>query len=152
MAAEPDFTLYDRYGRLAALIEVKAKHGASSRWAAEFRRNLQDFQAFQHAPFFLMVTPDRVYLWKEGPTAPGAESKPVSPDYEIDAKSLFQPYLKGTRQKLEDISGPSFELIVMSWLRDLILQLPDSPSWEQLRESGLYEAAKDGRITFPAAA
>jgi hypothetical protein len=41
---------------------------------------------------------------------------------------------------------------VMSWLRDLTLHLPDIPLREQLEASGLSEVAKDGRITFPAAA
>ena len=150
MATKPDFTLYDRYGRLAAVIEVKAKRSATSRWAAEFHRNLQDYDAFRHAPLFLLVTPDRVYLWREAPE--GTESSLVPPDFELDAKSLFQPYLQGTRVKLEEISGPAFELIVMSWLRDLTLHLPDIPLREQLEASGLSEVAKDGRITFPAAA
>lgn len=150
MATKPDFTLYDRYGRLAAVIEVKAKRSTTSRWAAEFRRNLRDYDAFQHAPFFLIVTPDRVYLWREAPE--GAESSLVPPDCELDAKSLFQPYLQGTRVKLEEISAPALELIVMSWLRDLTLHLPDIPLREQLAASGLSEVAKDGRITFPAAA
>jgi hypothetical protein len=152
MAAEPDFTLYDRYGRLAAALEVKAKRGTTSRWAAEFRRNLRAYEAFRYAPFFLIVTPDRVYLWKEAPAASGPESSLVSPSFEIDAKPLFEPYLKGTRLKLEEISGPAFELVVMSWLGDLILQLPEVPLQEQLEDSGFSEAAKDGRLTYPAAA
>jgi hypothetical protein len=152
MAAEPDFTLYDRYGRLAAAIKVRNKRGTSSEWAAEFRKNLLGHDAFRYAPFFLLVTPDRVYLWKEGPRPAGGDSSPAPPDCEIDAKPLFQPYLEGTRVKLEDISSPAFELVLMSWLRDLILQLPDVPLQEQLRDSGLAATAKDGRITYPAAA
>lgn len=155
MATKPDFTLYDRYSRLVAAIVVKAKKGATRQWAEEFRRNLQVYEAFRYAPFFLIVTPDRVYLWKEAAAAAGAEPFLVPPGIELDAQPLFEPYLKGTRLKLEEISGPAFELIVMSWLRDLILQLPDAPWRDQLAQleaSGLPEAAKDGRITYPVAA
>ncbi|HEX6903769.1 MAG TPA: hypothetical protein VF789_28925 [Thermoanaerobaculia bacterium] len=151
MANEPDFTLYDRYGRLTAVVEVKAKRGTSSAWAAEFRRNLLEYDAFRYAPFFLFVTPDRLYLWKDG-HGNDAKADPVPPDYELDAYPLFAPYLEKTDLKLEQITSEAFELIVMSWLRDLMLQLRDIPSQAQLEDSGLSEAAKDGRITYPAAA
>jgi serine/threonine protein kinase len=95
---------------------------------------------------------DRVYLWKESPRTVEVESSPIPPDYEMDARPLFQPYLKGTRQKLEEISRPAFELIVMSWLRDLIRQLPETLLLEPLEDAGLTELARDGRIIYPAAA
>ena len=151
MATQPDFVLYDRYGRLAAVIEIKAKRGTSSRWAAEFRRNLLAYEAFRYAPLFLLVTPDRLYLWKSG-VPKDADVAPVSPDYAIDAKPLFERYLQGAGVRLEEISGPAFELIVMSWLEDLIHQWPEAPRNVQLAGSGLDEAAKNGRIAYPAAA
>jgi hypothetical protein len=152
MATRPDFVLYDRHGRLAAIVEIKAKRGTSSRWAAEYRRNLLAYEAFQHAPFFLLITPDRLYLWKEAPRTAGAESLPIPPDLALDAKSLFRRYLERTGLKMEAVSGQAFELIVMSWLGDLILQLPDAIRQAELEDSGLPQAAKDGRIAYPAAA
>ncbi len=152
MATEPDFTLYDRYGRLAAVFEVRAKRGTTSEWAAELRHNLLSYEAFRYAPFFLLLTPDQVYLWKESPKAVEKESSPLPPDCEIDAKPLFQPYLKGTHQELEEISLPAFELVLMSWLRDLTLQLPEAFLLEPLEDTGLTELARDGRITYPTAA
>jgi hypothetical protein len=152
MATRPDFVLFDRHDHLAAIVEVKAKRGTSSRWAAEFRRNLLAHEAFRQAPFFLLITPDKVYLWKETPKAAGAESSPIPPDYELDAKPIFGRYLKSAGLKPEDISSNAFELIVMSWLGDLILQLPDATQQPEIEDSGLLQAAKDGRITFPAAA
>src|SRR4051794_12382817 len=35
MATQPDFFLYDRIGRLAAVIEVRNRRRTSSQWAAE---------------------------------------------------------------------------------------------------------------------
>ncbi len=151
MAVRPDFTLYDRHGRLAAIIEAKTKLGTSSRWAAEFRQNLLAHEAFRHAPFFLLVTPERLYLWEESLRAEGAEPNLVPPDHEIDARPLFKRYLERTELNLEDVSGQTFELIVMSWLGDLILQLPNVSRQEELEASGLPQLAKDGRI-YPAAA
>jgi hypothetical protein len=152
MATRPDFVLYDRHGRLAAIVEVKAKRGTSNSWAAEFRRNLLAHEAFRQAPYFLLVTPEKLYLWRESSRISGAESSPVPPDYELDAKSLFRRYLERAGLKPEDVSGQAFELIVMSWLGDLILQLPDVLREPDLEDSGLPQAAKDGRIAYPAAA
>jgi hypothetical protein len=153
MATQPDFFLYDRIGRLAAVIEISAKRGTSSEWAAEFRRNiLAYFEAFRGAPLFLLVTPDRLYLWKDAPTDLEDESPPVPPDYEVDGGPLFSRYLERTRLKLEEISRPAFELIVMSWLGDLIRQTPDVLGIDGLEDSGLPEAARDGRLAEPVAA
>jgi hypothetical protein len=149
MAAQPDFILYDRHGRLAAVIEANATRGTSSRWAAEFRRNLLAYDAFRYAPFFLLVTPDRLYLWKENLKSAEPPSL-IPPDHELDADPFFRPFL--SRVGREDVSRASFGLIVMSWLGDLILQLPGIPWQSELEESGLLQAVKDGRIVYPAAA
>jgi hypothetical protein len=153
MSTQPDFFLYDRIGRLAAVVEVSAKRGTTSEWAAEFRRNiLAHFETFRGAALFLLVTPDRLYLWKDAPTELEDESPPVPPDYEVDGRLLFSRYLEQTRMKLEEISRPAFELVVMSWLGDLIRQTPDALGLYGLEGSGLSEAAKNGRIVDPVAA
>src|SRR4051794_38094724 len=152
MATQPDFFLYDRIGRLAAVIEISAKRGTSSEWAAEFRRNiLAYFEAFRGAPLFLLVTPDRLYLWKNAPTDLDDESPPVPPDYEVNGRLLFSRYFEQMGRRLEEVSRPTFELIVMSWLGDLIRQTPGILGTE-LEGSGLSEAAKNGRIVDPVAA
>jgi hypothetical protein len=153
MATQPDFFLYDRIGRLAAVIEVSAKRGTSSEWAAEFRRNiLAHFESFRGAPLFLLVTPDRLYLWKDAPTDLDDESPPVPPDYEVDGGLLFSRYLERTTRKLEKVSRSTFELVVLSWLGDLIRQTPDVLGVQELESSGLSEAARNGRIFDPVAA
>ena len=155
MATTPDFFLYDRIGRLAAVVEVRNTHGMSSEWAAELRRNLlAHFEAYRGAPIFVLVTPERIYLWKDAPTDLEEESPPAPPDYEVDASPLFDPYLEQTRLKLrlEDISRPAFELIVISWLGDLIRQAPKAYGAGGLKDSGLAEATRNGRIAEPVAA
>jgi hypothetical protein len=153
MATQPDFFLYDRIGRLVAVIQISARQRTSGEWAAEFRRNIiAHFEAFRGAPFYLLVTPGRLYLWKDALTDLEDESPPVPPDLEVDGRLLFSRYLERTRVKLEEISRPAFELVVMSWLGDLIRQTPDVLSIQGLEGSGLSEAAKNGRIFDPVAA
>jgi hypothetical protein len=155
MATRPDFFLYDRIGRLAAVVEVKNRRGTSSQWAAELRRDLlAHFETFRGAPIFVLVTPDRVYLWKNAPTDLQEDTPPAPPDYEVDAVQVFGPYLErpSRRLSLEEISRPALELVVMSWLGDLIRQTPEARGSGGLEGSGLREAARDGRIADPLAA
>ncbi len=150
MASQPDFFLYDRIGRLAAVIEVRNRRGTSSQWAAELRRNLlAHFETYRGAPFFLLATPDRLYIWKDAATDLAEDSAPVLPDYEVNAKPLFSRYLEGSGRKLEEIHGPTFELVVLSWLGDLTRE---ARGFGELETSGLRDAAQDGRIADPVAA
>ena len=142
MSNKPDFVIYDRDGRLAVAVGVKARRVTSSRWAAEMRHSLVTLEGpspFRGAPFLVLAALDRVYIWKE----PHAADEPVPADHELDAELVFAPFL-GSRP-LREIGREAFELVVMSWLNDLVLQAPGAPS-VRLEGSGLLEAAKDGRI------
>lgn len=142
MSTRPDFVIYDRDGRLAVAVGVKARRVTSSDWAAELRHNILTLGGpgpFRGAHFLILAALDKVYIWKE----PHVADEPVPADYELDAELVFAPYL-GSRP-LREIGRDAFELIVMSWLNDLVLQAPGTPS-VRLEGSGLLEATKDGRI------
>jgi hypothetical protein len=144
MSTKPDFVIYDRDGRLAVAVGVKARRVTSSRWAAEMRHSLVTLSGpgpFRGASFVILAALDRVYIWKETRAA----DEPVPADYELNAELVFAPYLGNTRWRLEEIGRDAFELVVMSWLNDLILQAPGSPH-VRLEGSGILEATKDGRI------
>ena len=57
------------------VFEVKAKHHTTPQWAAEFRRNLLRREEFRPTQYFSIVTPDRLYLWRE----PKPETEVVLP-------------------------------------------------------------------------
>lgn len=144
--AQPDFTLYDRIGRRKVVVEVKSKRGTSEQWAAEFRRNLlAAHEEFQDADFFVIATPDRVYLWRERAEAPSA----VRPDYVLDG-SVFRPYTS----HLDEMNGDGFLLVVMSWLSDLMRprDAGDLAEGDRLSQSGLLESVRNGKLTYPTAA
>lgn len=153
MSTKPDFIIYDRDGQRVAIVDVRNTRGTSAGWAAQLRRNLQDFEpSVWRAPFFLIATPERVYVWKEAWREPAPDSKPLPPYLELDGGTLFRPYLEKTRSRLEDLSGPGFELVVMSWLQDLVHPIPGLYPHAAQNTRDLGEAVKDGRIDFPAAA
>jgi len=151
MSTKPDFVIYDRDGQRVAIVDVRARGGASTDWAAQLRRNLQDFEpVVWRAPFFLLATPERVYLWRDAWREPGSEAVP--PDWELTGEDVFGPYLKKAHAKLQGLSGPGFELVVMSWLQDLVHPIPGLHPHAALNTLDLGEAVRDGRLDFPAAA
>lgn len=142
-----DYALYDRMGQLAALVEVKGVYGESTEWASQLRRNLLT-RGVPAVSFFLIVTPDRIFLWK-GYSGLGA------PNLEFDATELFAQYLPTTNPAMTRrlIRGQAFELVVFAWLSDLIRD-PGNPSFNPaaLAASGFAEALRQGRIEFQDAA
>lgn len=140
-----DLSIYSRDGRLRAAVLISGARKTSPDWAAEYRRNLLTSGPLPPAGFFLIVTPDRVYLWKDA----GSEPAVVPPHYVVDGRPIFAPYLERTSLKLDKINKLTFELLVDSWFTDLIWLRPledlaRSQRW--LVESGLLEAIRDGRM------
>jgi hypothetical protein len=130
------------------VIDIRARTGTSRAWAAQVRRNLLAHASLPNSPFFLMVLPDRIYLWKDA----GNEPELVEPTYEIDAAPIFQPYFNGTTISLEDMTAEAFKIIAIWWLNTLtwvntpanLQELQD----QMLQESGLLYALRDGHIAI----
>ena len=152
MVPHADLSIYDRDGQLTGVVEIKNKRGTSREWAAKLRRNILAHGGFRNIHFFLLVTPDRLYLWKSA----GVEPKLVRPTYEIDAQPLLEPYFKRAAVDPSTISGAAFELVVAAWLADLVRSEPASKKLAEehcwLVESGFLTAIGSGRVAYEAAA
>lgn len=147
-----DLLVDNRDGQLALVVEVKRKTDVSPEWAANLRRNILAHGTFPKAPYFLMVFPDKFYLWSNAE----ADQDQSQPTYTIDATPILQPYLERAGVSAEQISGHSLELIVTSWLGGIIHsdQPPENidASQQWLIESGLYAALIGGKFELEAAA
>lgn len=147
-----DLVVDDRNGQLTLIVEVKSKMGVSPDWAARFRRNILAHSNFLKAPYFLMVFPDKLYLWVSNE----AYLDYSEPTYAVDANSIFQPYLDRAGVKAEQISGQSLALIVASWLGEIIdsekppENIDNAQRW--LVDSGLYAALIGGKLKHEAVA
>ena len=141
-----DILVYSADDNLQLVVEVKNKTEAGPDWAAQMRRNLFAHSILPQTPFFLLALPDRLYLWKDGASSTTA----APPDYEIDSLPFFAPYLMDTNLSLDDLSESSLELIVKSWLNDIInadLTEQSAASHEKwLFDSGLYRAIENGSV------
>lgn len=144
-----DFSLYDRLGQLAALVDVRSVWGTSTEWAAKLRRNLLAHGEIPRGPFLLVAAPERIFLWRD---AAGGDPL-ATPDYEADAEPLFRPYLpkSGPAASLRAIDSQAFELVVQSWLSDLMRGEPESVP-TAFADSGFADAIRQGRIWYEHAA
>ncbi len=143
-----DIGIFDRSGQLTVVAEIKNRLGTSCDWAAKTRRNILAHNGLCRAEYFLLITPDRLYLWKDG----GAEPHQIPPTYEAQMKSEFARYFAGAGIDPSQVSRHAFELLVAAWLSDVIRlegEAKDSAenrSW--LAESGFLAAVKEGRIEY----
>lgn len=147
-----DISVDDRKGQLVLTVQVKRKFNTSPEWAAQFRSNILAHGIFPKTPYFLMVFPDKFYLW----TNVDAEQDQSQPTYAIDGASVLQPYLQRAGISIDQIGDDGIKLILTSWLGEIIYsrELPESIKATQpwLLESGLYAAIAGGKFEPEAAA
>jgi hypothetical protein len=148
MAQRADLVVYDADGQISLIVEARSKTDTSRSWATEMRRNMLAHGLMPKSRFFLLALPDRLYLWKDVENLPEL----IEPTYEIDATPFFQPYFEKSKLTPNSIIGQSFELIVTSWLNELIRSGISSnvPTLQRaaLEESGLLEALQGGRVSI----
>ena len=144
MSTRWDLTAYNRDNQLVLVVEVKSKLDATPQWAAQLRRNILAHGTFPDAPYFLMVFPDRFYLWRN----PGSNHELIEPTYVIDARPILQPYFEQSNVTANQVSGQSLELIVALWLNEVMHKTPDEfdASQQWLIDSGLYDAVAGGSL------
>ena len=116
-----DVAVYSPEGNLQLVVEIKNRSGASAEWVIQMRRNLRVHAIIPPSPYFLLVLPDFFYLWTDAVSVPDL----APPAYQMKAAEVLAPYLDQSAQSLTDLSEYSLELLVTSWLEDLIGQTSD---------------------------
>lgn len=129
-----DFIAYNREGQVVLLAEAKSRRGTSEQWAAGLRTNMLAHGVLPWAKYFLIATPDHLYLWRQNSPNP-AEGLP---EFAIDAGIVFAPYFQKLNQEPTNIGPGAFELIVLAWLTDLARSGEQEP---KVSSAGLSELA-----------
>lgn len=153
-----DIAVYSPDGDLRLAVEVKARPGASRLWAASTLRNLMVHGALPEVPYFMLALPDRFYLWKHPRFAANGDRDPkpgdAEPEHEIDAARALSHYLESVMTPLHEMSEQGLELLVASWLSELmnteLSKESAPPDLRWLFDSGLYEAIKKGSVATEA--
>ena len=65
--------------------------------------------------YFLIATPEHMYLWKQERPDPAE----APPEVTIDAATIFQPYFQKFQQDPSKIAPEAFEFLVLTWLTDI---------------------------------
>jgi hypothetical protein len=110
-----DFIAHDRDGHVLLLAEAKSRRGTSASWAAGLRRNMLSHGMLPASKYFLVATPERLYLWRQE----DSHAAEALPQVTIDAEKVLAPYFKVLRQDPSQIGPEAFEHLVLAWLKDL---------------------------------
>jgi hypothetical protein len=126
-----------------AIVEIKNRRELPSAVAAEIHQMLLDQGYRIQPPYFLLLSQDRGFLWKDAPNG-----VPVSPPQEFDMRNVvarYFPHLNPT----ERLRGAELELIVSQWLRDLAegRQNTHEEPEHTLARAGFLAALQDATIT-----
>ncbi len=114
-----DFVAYDRQGHVVLLAEAKGRRGTSEQWAARLRMNMLSHGLLPSAKYFLIATPERLYLWNQERPDQAPDHADAAPEHTIDAASEFQPWLRRLGLRPLDMGPEAFELLVFAWLDDI---------------------------------
>lgn len=140
-----DVAVYGSNGQLQLVVEVKNRANVSTDWVSRIRRNLLVHKMLPNAPYFLLVLPDKLYLWEN--TSPIIQTPP---NFTSSTSVIFSMATAHQVNLLDDISEYGLELLVSSWLEFIVhsdldpTMSQDDLSW--LFESGLYGAIKNGSV------
>jgi hypothetical protein len=119
-----DFVAYDRQGQVILLAEAKTRRGTSAKWAAGLRTNMLSHGVLPTAKYFLIATPDHVYLWNQK----SSNLSDAPPEFTIDGGEVFGSYFQKLDLDPSEIAPAAFELLVLTWLSDLARVSKQKPS------------------------
>lgn len=145
---QSDILVRDAAGEIVLAVEVKARRGVDEGWAAQLRRNLHAHGVAPRARFFMIVTADKTYLWRD------REDPLIGSDLP-DAVAATSELIGGELIGRGPLDGRALELLTSSWLT--ALTAVDDPV--QLRETsrpflvdtGLFDALRDAAVAFEVA-
>jgi hypothetical protein len=140
-----DLTVYDDAGRPRVTVEIKRSLGTNAAWAAQLRRNWLEHGLVPAADLFVIVLPDRLYLWR------GSPPPSAFPDVDVDARPVFAPYFQRVATTPEKIYPEAFDMLVAWWLEDLATQTATDEHLAVV-PAQLRDAIAGGHIVFRAAA
>ncbi|MCP4111107.1 MAG: type I restriction enzyme HsdR N-terminal domain-containing protein, partial [Desulfobacteraceae bacterium] len=60
-----DLAVFDKNNNPIIVVDIKNKTGTSEDWAANIYDKLVSYNLIPKAPFFLIILPDKAYLWKQ---------------------------------------------------------------------------------------
>lgn len=142
----PDIVVRDAAGNAVLAVEVKARRGVDRDWAAGLRRNLQAHGAQVAADYFMILTADDVYLWREHDDDDTLAIRP--PDGEARTRDVLGDQV----EEASMTDGRTLELLASAWLTAVAETVDSSElpaaAGSFLVESGLHRALRGAAVAF----
>jgi hypothetical protein len=144
----PDLLIEDDEGKPIAIVEVKSRQDLDRASAIEIRRNMLARGLPADVPYFLLLSQDVGYLWKETKQV-NADAEPL---YEFPMDKVITRYLNGNSDKR--LYESVLELVILQWLTNLttkpqpLLQEPE----RTLALAGFNDSIKDAVVLIEAEA
>lgn len=112
----PDILIQTAEGETVAIVEVKNIANLTREEAIQLRRNLARYGVPFQAPFFLLLSQDVGFMWKDSKV----ENLDSAPDYEFPMAGVVARY--SHRRPGERLYEEEFELLVFQWLNSLAVR------------------------------
>jgi hypothetical protein len=139
-----DIVVHRPNGSFVAAIEVKNREDLTADVAARLRRNLVAHNVVPtDVPYFVLVSQDRGFLWKDTPAADW-EARPTAEFSMEEVVRRFGP--PGLRGRLR---GSELESVVFAWLGALaeLAAQPNTEPEATLSRLGFVDGVRGGTIT-----
>jgi len=139
-----DIVVQNADGQFIAIIEVKNMQDLTRDAATSVRRNSMKYSLLPQTPYFLLLSQDRGFLWKEawikGPETP--------PTYAFPVDTVVTRYLK--REPNERLYEIELEFLVLQWLNDLAdgKQKTNEEPEATLALAGFIDAIKEANVSI----
>ena len=149
MNNRPDIAVFSSDDRLQLVVDVKELVDKTADWAAHMRRNLLAHAAVPAAPFFMLVLPDHMWIWKDS-----GDVNARQPDLQLDTAQVLRRYLPRRDNSESTVGGSALELSLVAWLEELSNADPSAlsaPWTARLAETGLLDCIRNGEIRVRAA-
>jgi hypothetical protein len=109
-----DCIAYNESGLPLVLAEAKNKMGTTPEWAAGLRRNILYHRQLPEAKYFLVITPEHMFLWV-GQAGIGSNDLP---QHVMDARVALRSHLKNLTLEPGYVGAEAFQMVAGAWLRD----------------------------------
>lgn len=142
-----DFRITTRDGTPIAVVELKNRQNLSPDVAVEYRRNLLLHGALPRSPYFLLLSQDRGYIWKDANPAE-LDAVPTRTFPMSEVVERYSVILPDSR-----LTGVAFALLILPWLNDLSSGRRDSGQEPEssLAQTGFLDAIQGGSVELGAA-
>jgi len=136
-----DMIIYGSRQMPVAFIELKNKKSMDESFAMEFKKNVLQNNGYINAPYFLLISQEKGFLWKN---VNSDIDEP--PTLSFNMKEVMEKYMPD--KEIHWLKKTELELVTLKWLVELayLREAPENTAEESLLGSGFLQAIKGGSV------